>query len=428
MRCAFVPVAIAAGLVVMWSSGFVGAELGTRYAPAETLLAWRFLAIAGPLAVWGLWIHTRARRAPAPESAEAAGGTDTPPGQARHPVPAQAAGSARTRPGDARPEASGVPDTHAGQARSEASGAADAHPGQARSAPAPATADPPRTRLPGGRPQVPRTGGTGPRHTGRRTGRMTGRDAAGHAAVGALAQAGFLYGVYAASAAGAAAGTVALIAALQPLVATALAVPLLGERVRPRQAVGLALGLAGVALVVGADLRAPGAAPWWAYALPVGAMLSLVAATLLERRLRPGGTPVQALAVQCGVSAVLFTALAAGTGTLAPPADPGFWAAVAWVVVLSTLGGYGLYWAALARFGVARVSALLYLTPPTTLLWSLLMFGDPVGAGAVAGMAVCAAAVGLVAGGRGPAGPRPARLRRVPAPAGRRGPRDQVQR
>ncbi|MGW9351141.1 DMT family transporter [Nocardiopsis flavescens] len=334
MRYAFVPLVIAAGLVVMWSSGFVGAELGTRYAPAETLLAWRFLAIAGPLAVWGLWIHTRARRAPVPEPAEAAGGT------------------------------------------------------------------------------------------GRRTGRMTGRDAAGHAAVGALAQAGFLYGVYAASAAGAAAGTVALIAALQPLVATALAVPLLGERVRPRQAVGLALGLAGVALVVGADLRAPGATPWWAYALPVGAMLSLVAATLLERRLRPGGTAVQALAVQCGVSAVLFTALAAGTGTLAPPADPGFWAAVAWVVVLSTLGGYGLYWAALARFGVARVSALLYLTPPTTLLWSLLMFGDPVGAGALAGMAVCAAAVALVAGGRGPAGPRPARLRRVPAPAGRRGPRD----
>ncbi|QUX21025.1 MULTISPECIES: DMT family transporter [Nocardiopsis] len=338
MRRSPAPALLAAGLVVMWSSGFVGAELGTRHAPAETLLAWRFLVVAGPLAAWCLWARARSR-----------GG--------------------RTR-----------------AARTDTGGPS----------------------------------GSGPEGERARSGRMTGRDAAGHAAVGALAQAGYLYGVFAAAGAGVAAGTVALIAALQPLVATALAVPLLGERVRPRQVAGLALGLAGVGLVVGADLRAPGAAPWWGYALPVGAMLSLVAATLLERRLRPGGSPAQALAVQCGVSAVLFTALAAATGTLAPPADPGFWAAVAWVVVLSTVGGYGLYWAALARFGVARVSALLYLTPPTTLLWSLLMFGDPVGAAALAGLAVCAAAVVLVTA----AGPGTGRagLRRASARAGRRGP------
>ncbi|MDE3720479.1 DMT family transporter [Nocardiopsis sp. N85] len=284
MRRSPMPVLLAAGLVVMWSSGFVGAELGTRHAPATTLLAWRFVIVVIPLAAWCLW----------------------------------------------------------------------------------------------------------------RGARMSGRDLAGHAVVGALAQAGYLYGVFAAAEAGVAAGTVALIAALQPLAATALAVPLLGERVRARQVVGLAVGLFGVALVVGAELRAPGAAPGWGYALPFGAMLSLVTATLVERRWRPGGSAMAAMAVQCSVSAVLFTALAAGTGTLAPPADPGFWTAVAWVVVLSTVGGYGLYWANLERIGVARVSALLYLTPPTTLVWALVMFGRPVGVEAVAGMAVCAAAVALV--------------------------------
>ncbi|WP_435107450.1 DMT family transporter [Nocardiopsis synnemataformans] len=281
------PLLLAAGLVVMWSSGFVGAELGTQHAPATTLLAWRFLVVAALLAGWWLWCRQR----------------------------------------------------------------------------------------------------------------MSRRDLAAHAVLGLLAQSGYLYGVFAAAQAGVAAGTSALVAALQPLVATALAVPLLGERVRPRQLAGLALGLAGVGLVVGADLFRPGAAPWWGYLLPLGAMLSLVAATLLERRTRPGGSVVQALAVQCAVSAVLFTGLAAATGTLAPPADPGFWAAVVWVVVLSTLGGYGLYWAVLSRTGVARVSALLYLTPPTTLVWSWLMFGDPVGPGALAGMAVCAVAVVLVGAG-----------------------------
>ncbi|MFD3687641.1 DMT family transporter [Nocardiopsis sp. NPDC058631] len=288
-----VPALLAVGLVVMWSSGFVGAELGTRYAPATTLLAWRFLLVAGVLAAWCLWRGTR----------------------------------------------------------------------------------------------------------------MSRRDAALHAVLGLLSQAGYLYGVFAAAEAGVAAGTSALVAALQPLVATALAVPLLGERLRPRRAVGLAVGLAGVGLVVGADLLRPGAAPWWGYLLPFGGMLSLVAATLLERRARPAGSLVEALAVQCAVSAVLFTAAAAATGTLVPPADPVFWSAVVWVVLLSTLGGYGLYWVNLARSGVARVSALLYLTPHTTAVWSWLMFGDPVGAGAVVGMVVCTVAVVLVGSEEGPGAP-----------------------
>jgi drug/metabolite transporter (DMT)-like permease len=295
-----VPVLLAAGLVVMWSSGFVGAELGTRQAPATTLLAWRFLVVAALLGAWCLWRGTR----------------------------------------------------------------------------------------------------------------MSRRDLALHAALGVLAQAGYLYGVVAAAEVGVAAGTSALVAALQPLVATALAVPLLGERVRARQTVGLVVGLGGVGLVVGSELLSPGSAPWWGYALPFGAMLSLVAATLLERRTRPGGSAVAALAVQCAVSAVLFTGLAAVTGTLAPPAGGGFWPAVAWVVVLSTLGGYGLYWANLARSGVARVSALLYLTPPTTLVWTWLMFHEAMDAGALVGTAVCGVGVALVllpartprAPGRGPTG------------------------
>lgn len=42
----------AALLVVMWSSGFIGAELGTRFAPADTLLGWRYVAAASIVATW----------------------------------------------------------------------------------------------------------------------------------------------------------------------------------------------------------------------------------------------------------------------------------------------------------------------------------------------------------------------------------------
>uniref|UniRef100_UPI00126877D7 EamA family transporter n=1 Tax=Nocardiopsis lucentensis TaxID=53441 RepID=UPI00126877D7 len=46
----------------MWSSGFVGAELGTPHAPATTLLAWRFVIVAVPLAAWCLWRGERLSR------------------------------------------------------------------------------------------------------------------------------------------------------------------------------------------------------------------------------------------------------------------------------------------------------------------------------------------------------------------------------
>ena len=53
--------ALAVALVVLWSSGFVGARLGTEAATATTLLAWRFLCAA---AVLGLVAAVRRPRIP----------------------------------------------------------------------------------------------------------------------------------------------------------------------------------------------------------------------------------------------------------------------------------------------------------------------------------------------------------------------------
>ncbi|MGH3909402.1 MAG: DMT family transporter, partial [Pseudonocardiaceae bacterium] len=216
--------------------------------------------------------------------------------------------------------------------------------------------------------------------------------------IGLLAQCGYLGGVVLAIELGVPSGTTALVAALQPLVATAAAGSLLGERVNSRQWAGLWIGLAGVTVVVGGDLTGT-SAPWPAYLLPVGAMLSLVAATLAERRSSQAATSlplVTSVAIQCAVSALLFSAVAVARGEFAPPASGAFVFAIGWVVLLSTFGGYGLYWLVLRTSGVARVSSLLYLTPPVTLLSSALLFGDPITTTAVAGTVVCLAAVWLV--------------------------------
>ncbi|MTD54209.1 DMT family transporter [Amycolatopsis pithecellobii] len=206
--------------------------------------------------------------------------------------------------------------------------------------------------------------------------------------VALLSQCCYLFGVYEAAALGVAAGTMALIAALQPIVSAVI------DRATVRQWIGLGIGLAGVAVVVSGDLAGHPGTPWWAYLLPFGGMLTLVAGSLLGRRTRADVT--DALVIQYATSAVVFTALAAATGTLTPPDNGRFWWAIAWVVVLPTFGGYTCYWLLLRRTSLTTVSTLLYLTPPTTMLLAWLMFGQQVTALGLLGLGICLTGVALV--------------------------------
>ncbi|MBN6035489.1 DMT family transporter [Amycolatopsis sp. 195334CR] len=215
------------------------------------------------------------------------------------------------------------------------------------------------------------------------------------ALIGLLSQCVYLSGIFWSVDLGVPSGTAALVAALQPIVATVLGQFVLGEHASKAQWLGLAIGLGGVALVVGGDLSG-GNAPALAYALPVLAMLGLVAATLLERRAGVSVELGDSLAIQCVTSAVVFTGVAAASGQLVPPASGSFWFAIGWVVVLSTFGGYGFYWLNLRRGSVTSVSSLLYLTPPTTMLAGFLLFDETLDVRGLLGVAVCALAVFLV--------------------------------
>jgi drug/metabolite transporter (DMT)-like permease len=48
--------------VLMWSSGFIGAKLGTGYAPSDTLLAWRYVAAAVLVTGWAVARGVRPNR------------------------------------------------------------------------------------------------------------------------------------------------------------------------------------------------------------------------------------------------------------------------------------------------------------------------------------------------------------------------------
>lgn len=225
---------------------------------------------------------------------------------------------------------------------------------------------------------------------------LTARDLVRQVAVGALSQSGYLLTVYYAIELGVSSGTTALIDGTQPLVAGTLAGPLLGLPVSRTQWLGLGLGVTGVVIVTMADAGAGTGAAWWAYLVPFAGMLCLVAATFLDRRSRTEVRPVVAMTVHAVTSAVVFTALAAGTGGAVPPVSTSFWSAVVWLVALSTFGGYGLYWLILRRSGVTKVNTLMFLMAPVTAVWGALMFGEPFGVPTVVGLALGLLAVAVV--------------------------------
>lgn len=235
------------------------------------------------------------------------------------------------------------------------------------------------------------------------------------AVLGALGQAGYLYGVFRAVEEGLPAGTAALLASLQPaLVAVVMSGVGRGRGAGNRhasgggrrQAVGLAVGFAGVALAVGPGVAAgTGAAgALWA----VLGMLSLSAATVLGD-LWPAPDEagehdvLDSLAVQGVVALGIFAVLALASGQAAPPADPTFWLAIAWLVGLAFLGGYGMYLYVQRTRGPVAVSTWLYLTPAVSAAWAWAMFGEELPLLTVAGFVVSLAGVLLTRPTRRPA-------------------------
>lgn len=197
-------------------------------------------------------------------------------------------------------------------------------------------------------------------------------------------------------------GLVALMADLVPLAIALLSLPMLGVRLSARQWLGTAIALAGV-IAVSAQALAVGTAPAWAYALPVLGMVAFALASVLQKQggwQGSGLTILQRLALQCLWAAVFFAPFAAWTGGIVPPMTWHFAVGIGWLVVLATWGAWGLYYLCLRLYDAAQVSSVIYLSPPVTMVWAWALFGEPLTATMLAGLAVTLFGVSLVAGGK----------------------------
>lgn len=223
----------------------------------------------------------------------------------------------------------------------------------------------------------------------------------GHLAVtGVFMHAGYLGGVWAAVKMGMGAGLAALLVSLQPVL-TAIWISMGGGKVAMRQWAGLALGLAGLLLVVWQKLGVGEVNPVnLLYA--VIALLSITAGTLYQKRFVAPCDVRTANLVQLAAAffATLPFALMETEAMRWVAADGGLngelAGAMAWSVLGLTLGGSSLLYLLIQRGAATSVTSLMYLVPPTTALMAWLLFGEPITVLIVAGMALTAVGVSLV--------------------------------
>lgn len=232
--------------------------------------------------------------------------------------------------------------------------------------------------------------------------RLPDRTEVGHSVVaGLLVHGVYLGGVFIAIAQGVPAGISALIPGLQPLLTSTIANRWLGEKVSGLQWFGLALGLAGVALVLH-DRSIVGAGSALGWAASFLSLVGITFGTLYQKRYCGridwrSGNLVQytAAGLLFTLGAFLFeTRIIHWTGELI--------FALAWLVLVMSIGAVGLMYWIIRRSAATGFASLFYLVPGSTALLAYLLFGEKLDAISIAGMAVCAAGVFIVNRGAPP--------------------------
>ena len=215
----------------------------------------------------------------------------------------------------------------------------------------------------------------------------------------------YLGGVFVAISQGVPAGISALIPGLQPLLTSTIASRWLGEKVNALQWFGLALGLAGVALVLH-DRTLVGSGTLLGWCASFISLLGIALGTLYQKR--HGGTIDwrSGNLVQYAAAGVLFAlgALTFETRLIHWSGELVF--ALAWLVLVMSLGAVWLMYWLIRRSAATGFASLFYLVPVVTALMAYVLFNEKLDPLSIAGMVVCAAGVVMV--NRGAARVRPA--------------------
>lgn len=213
---------------------------------------------------------------------------------------------------------------------------------------------------------------------------------------GLILHAVYLAGSSGAQSLGMSAGTTALILAGQPLLTAFIAAFWMSERLAPAQWAGIALGLAGMLLVVWHKIDIRAITP--VSLLAVGsALAATTCGTLYQRTFCPEVDLRSASLIQFGASLIVLLPLAWGFEELRVQWAWQLVAAAAFLVIFASLLALNAFHLLMRRGQATRVATLIYLTPIITVILEYLMFGVVPTLLSLTGMAIVCAGVALVA-------------------------------
>lgn len=226
--------------------------------------------------------------------------------------------------------------------------------------------------------------------------RLTPRQVAQASVAGALMHGIYLAGVFWSVRQGLPAGMVAVIVGLQPLITALIAGASLGERVLPRHWLGLAIGFAGVVVILlpklGAGIDAV-TLPMLAAAFVAVAGMS--AGTVWQKRTGGGADLIAATCCQYAGATVLMAVAALLFEERTVVLNAPVVLTMAWSVLVLSIGAIGLLMILIREGAMAKVASLFYLVPGVTALMAWALLGETLTPVQVGGMVVAAAGVAL---------------------------------
>lgn len=234
-----------------------------------------------------------------------------------------------------------------------------------------------------------------------------GRQAIHAMVAGALIHGVYLGGIFYAVKHGLPAGLSGLVVGLQPILTALFARAMLGERLGRTKALGLALGLVGLALVflpklAGAGLSGPdGAAATLdpsVMSIAFGAVAAIAFGTVYTKWAGGGAALVPGTALQFVGAAVVVIPLAAAEGFAYVPSLQ-LAVVTAWLVLVLSIGAVLIMLWLMRRGAVSSVASLFYLVPPTTAVFAWIAFGETLAPIQIAGTVLVVVAVRLATRG-----------------------------
>jgi len=173
------------------------------------------------------------------------------------------------------------------------------------------------------------------------------------------------------------------------------------ERITVARVAGLAVGFAGVILLVAPDLVNLGDSDLTGELMMLGSSLSYAVGNVYNRKNVRGLRPMIPALFQVTFAAVIILCLAAIVDqpwrSFSP--DPEAIVAVIWLGILGSGVAYLCYFFVLQHWGATRTSMVAYVLPVVGIALGAVVLGDPITLNRIAGTALVMAGVALVNGG-----------------------------